>query len=224
MTDLPASLADSASRWPHPAAELERAELRKWILQHCPKGGAGAEIGTFRGHFAEAIARRLKPRRLYLIDPWALAGETTDGGIEGGPVMPSAAARQEAAWRLAAYPGTETRLVDGWFPKCAPALAGPLDFVYLGACLGFAETRQQLRAAERLLWSGGLLLGDGWCPDPKSPRHGVFRAVNLFARNQGFDMVAAGPHGQWAIRRREEPRRGEADTESQDDERSAVVA
>jgi len=201
-TDLPTSLEASARRWPHPDAECKRAELRKWILQYVPKGGTGAEIGSFRGHFSEALAKRLAPRRLYLVDPWALAGDTTDGGIEGGPRLPAAAARQEAAWRMAAFPGTEARFVDGFFPKCRGAIEDSLDFVYLGTGRGFEDTRQQLRFADRVLAPRGVLIGDDWWPDPESPRHGVFKAVNLFAKNNGYDVVAAGPFAQWAIRRR----------------------
>lgn len=202
MTDLPATLEDSARRWPHPDAELKRAELRKWILQGVPKGGVGAEIGTFRGHFAEALLKRLAPAKLYLVDPWMLAADETDGGFEGGPRLPAAAARQEAAWRAAAFPGTDCRLVDGFFPRCKTVFEEPLDFLYLGTGRGFEDTRQHLRIADRLLAPKGLLLGDDWWPDPESPRHGVFRAVNLFAKNNGYDVVAAGPFGQWAIRRR----------------------
>lgn len=218
MTDLPSTLEDSARRWPHPEAECRRAELRTWILQYVPKGGVGAEIGTFRGHFAEGLARRAAPRKLYLVDPWSLAGEETDGGVAGGPRLPAAAARQEAMWRLAAYPATELRVVNGFFPRCRSSFEEPLDFIYLGAGRGFDETRQQLRIADRLLAPKGVVIGDDWCPDPAAPRHGVFRAVNVYARNHGFDVVAAGPFGQWAIRRRADWETAAADGDEPADE------
>jgi hypothetical protein len=201
MTDLPTTLAESARRWPHPDVEVKRAELRRWILHYVPKGGVGAEIGAFRGHFTEVLLKHLAPSRLYVVDPWALAGDAIDGGV-AGPVLPALAARQEAEWRAAAFADTDVRLVDGRFPDCKSAFEEPLDFLYLDVGDDFEETRHQLRVADKLLAPRGLLLGDDWWPDPASAHHGIYQAVNTFAKNHGWDVVAAGPYGQWAIRRR----------------------
>lgn len=201
--DLPATLEASARRWPHPDGEAKRADLRRWILHYVANGGVGAEIGAFRGHFTEVLLRKAAPRKLYVVDPWTQAGPETDGGM-AGPLLPSLAARHEAEWRAAAFPQTEVRLVEARFPDCRAVFEEPLDFVYLDVGDDFEQTRLQLRVADKLLGPRGVLLGDDWWPDPASPHHGVFMAVNVFAKNNGYDVIAAGPYGQWAIRRRNE--------------------
>src|SRR5215472_5669175 len=51
------------------------AERRKWLLSYARPNSVGAEFGVFRGHFAAVIARELKPKKLFLVDPWTKSGE-----------------------------------------------------------------------------------------------------------------------------------------------------
>src|SRR5690348_16539487 len=46
-----------------------RAERRK-LLGRFPRGGVGAEVGTWKGDFAEQLLALTQPAHLYLIDPW----------------------------------------------------------------------------------------------------------------------------------------------------------
>src|SRR5689334_8384707 len=58
------------------------AERRRWLLSSAKRGGVGAEFGVFRGHFAAVIADELKPKKLYLVDPWRLEGERFGWGLD----------------------------------------------------------------------------------------------------------------------------------------------
>jgi len=65
----------SLGELPYPDGEIQRLNYRKWILNYAKKEGIGAEVGVFRGHFAEILLKELKPKKLYLIDPWTKIGE-----------------------------------------------------------------------------------------------------------------------------------------------------
>jgi len=75
LSVLPASLEESTSLYPLPESELRRIDLRKWILNYVPKGGVGAEVGAFRGHFSELLLQWLEPRKTWFIDTWTQGGE-----------------------------------------------------------------------------------------------------------------------------------------------------
>lgn len=64
-----AVIARIEKQFPMPPGEMKRLEGRRWILHMVPKGGVGAEIGVFRGHFSDQICRIVQPSKLYLIDP-----------------------------------------------------------------------------------------------------------------------------------------------------------
>jgi hypothetical protein len=204
MNPLPADLAESDRLYPFPAKELRRTADRRWILQHVPKGGTGAEIGVFRGHFSEVLLEHLKPRRVCFVDPWTLCGEHFGWGADytNQNQLPTAVARQDAVWRTERFTQVDRRYVEGFFPACAGQIEGPLDWIYLDASHKFDETLAELQAADKLLAPKGILFGDDGWPDPESIHFGVFQAVNKFTRLANYDLIACGPFGQWAMRRR----------------------
>ena len=46
-----------------------RLPPREFLLHSLPRNSVGAEIGVWRGEFSADIVRRVRPRRLHLIDP-----------------------------------------------------------------------------------------------------------------------------------------------------------
>lgn len=198
-----AQLDRGQREFPFPAGEMKRLAARRWIFNHVPRGGVGAEIGVFRGHFSELICEVLAPRKLYLIDPWTRAGEIFGWGadytLDG--TLPTALARDEARLRTALYPAVETVLVEDRFPDCAGLITEPLDWLYLDASHHFAPTLNELRAAADLLKPEGVIFGDDWKTTPKNPRNKVREACHAFLRESDFEIIAAGPGGQWCMRR-----------------------
>lgn len=205
--------------FPLPQAEYTRLAGRRWILDRIPKGGVGAEIGVFRGHFSEMICAHLRPQRLYLVDPWRLAGErfAWGGAYTNNGTLPTELARAQTAARVAQFPQTESILIEGWYPACDAQIPEPLDFAYLDAAHRFDETLAELQVLHWRIKPGGLIFGDDWNTDPRAPHHGVYRAVQAFVRNSDWEVMVAGPAGQWAIRRATD--RGEQPTRTDGDAR-----
>jgi hypothetical protein len=190
------------SLFPFPAYEIARTPHRRWILQGVPKGGVGAEVGVFRGHFSQVLLEELAPRQLYLIDPWEKAGKFfywSDAYTNEGR-LPTALARREAALRAAQFPNCSTTLIEDFFPACIGQIQAPLDWIYIDSTHGYEQTLLELRESSKILKPGGLILGDDYYPDPTSAHYGVFRAVNEFLAESDFEIVAAGPSQQWRLR------------------------
>lgn len=209
MTDTPAARLDALDDgFPMPPGELRRMDARRWVLHLVPKGAVGAEIGVFRGHFSALICQIAQPRTLYLVDPWTTLGETYPWGAAytNFGALPTARARDQALARCALHPGPRVVVVEGRYPTCADRLPEPLDFAYLDASHAYAATLGELRALEGQVKPDGLILGDDWAADPAATHHGVFRAVQDFVAASDWQILAAGPGAQWAIRRR--PRYG----------------
>ena len=190
--------------WPMPEGEMRRLDARRWILTILPKGGVGAEIGVFRGHFSAQICGVAQPRKLYLVDPWTVYGPTFDwpGAYTNDGKLPTATARDQAVARVAQYPSVETVVIEGYYPAVAPQIAEPLDFAYLDSSHKYEDTLVELRHLQTQVKPGGLILGDDWMPDPGAVHHGVFRAVQDFVQDSDWQIMVAGPGAQWAIRRK----------------------
>ena len=50
--------------------EINQNRSRLFLLQSMPKNSICAEIGVNRGNFSKSILNIVKPKTLYLIDPW----------------------------------------------------------------------------------------------------------------------------------------------------------
>jgi len=50
--------------------EINQNRSRIFLLQKMPKNSICAEIGVNRGNFSKLILKIVKPKKLYLIDPW----------------------------------------------------------------------------------------------------------------------------------------------------------
>ncbi len=197
-------VAEIETQFPMPEAEIRRLKARRWILDWVPKNGVGAEIGVFRGHFSALICEALTPRRLYLVDPWTLEGETYKwgGGYTNNGALPTALARAQALARVEAFPAVEAVVLEAYFPQCAGQIPEPLDFAYLDASHRFEATLAELHALSGMIRPGGIVFGDDWRPKPTAAHHAVYRAVQRFLNESDWELMVAGPAGQWAIRRR----------------------
>lgn len=59
---------------------------RQFLLNKMPKGSVCAEIGAWKGDFTRKILDKVKPKKLYLIDPYLFIPEYTNawyGGVSG---------------------------------------------------------------------------------------------------------------------------------------------
>jgi Methyltransferase domain len=188
------------------SAEVPRRLERRRLLARLPKGAVCAEIGTWRGDFAERILRSRRPRTLHLIDPWEYRGEDAYASALFGGVAHDGQGEMDAVYESVLErfrSGIERRQVQVHRSRSVDAAAAfadeTLDWVYIDGDHTYEAVKADLEAYRRTVKPGGLLAGDdyglpGWWGD------GVTRAVDEFAANAadltiiGTQFLLAKPH------------------------------
>lgn len=181
-------------------------EYRSVVLRAFGPGSIGAEVGVWRGDFSRRLLRRVRPRRLYLIDPWAYApdpryGEALYGRRGAGSQAAMDQVHDEVAQRFAAdvSAGRVVILRERSVDAAASMADGELDWVYIDGDHTHDQVLADLEAFLPKVKVGGLVCGDdygevGWWDD------GVTTAVAELLR--GADVrVEAVHHGQFVLRR-----------------------
>jgi len=188
--------------YPYLQRELDRMARRRWIFRFVKRHGVGAEVGVFRGRFSELLVKRLKPRKIYLIDPWTQLGEffnlvpayTNDGKL------PTKVAKRETELRMSRYPGVEVRIEEGYFLDAVGKIEERLDWIYIDGSHLYQDVLNDLHAASGILKDDGKIMGDDWQPNPAKRTYDVFRAVQAFTRATDYQIIGAGD-GQYCLRR-----------------------
>ena len=184
------------------------AERRRWLLSFAEVGSVGAEFGVFRGHFSAVIASELKPRKLFLVDPWTKSGERFGWGPDpytNFDSLTTAGALLDTRHRMSVHESTcEIVYVEDTLEEFAKNIEmysnTKLDFVYLDTSHTYSDTLRQLSILAEIVKDGGVILGDDWYPDINHQHHGVMRAVNEFLKMSNFQLVVAGQDNQFCIR------------------------
>jgi len=192
-----------------PKSELERINQRKWVLGHAKKWGVGAELGVFRGHFSQLLARTALPKKLFLVDLWTKQGEWFDLGeipVTNYNKLTTRQAMEDAMRRLEPFKRvfdiefreeTSLEFLDGLARN-----GTTLDYSYVDTCHQYDQILAELHGIDRVLAPHGVILGDNWHPSKHAAFHGVYRAVQEFCRNKDYQIVACGPALQWCVQRR----------------------
>jgi hypothetical protein len=190
--------------YPMPKHERKRLEDRKWIFDHVKVNGVGAEIGVFRGHFSSLLCEHLTPKRLYLIDPWRLLGKNFNLGkaYTSDGKLTTEIALEQTKLRVAEHPDVDAVVIEGFYPGCDDKITDELDFAYLDSSHKYESTFDELMVLSRRIKVDGTIFGDDWCPNPSARLHDVYRAVQEFVRLTDWEVVAAGPAEQWALKRK----------------------
>ena len=167
---------------PPPLSELHLKSSRilssrEKILELMPKGGVCAEIGTQTGDFARRILAILKPAKLHIFDidftPFDHGSFHTS--ISEGTVELH---RGDSSSSLAALPDRS------------------FDFIYIDGDHSYEGVAKDLAvAARKITEDGWIVCNDYTIYSPvEQIKYGVYRAVNEFCWQQGFEIVYLGLH------------------------------
>lgn len=158
------------------------------MLERVVPGSICAELGTFRGEFAQTILRVCRPALLYVVDTFD--GIIQSGGVDGLHMETEdmGAMFSTLATEFHGRPVELVRAVSwDWLASLRP---GSLDFVYIDTDHNYNSTWHELEAAKIAVGSGGLICGHDYHAQLFP---GVFNAVNAFAKAHGlFIEIYAG--------------------------------
>jgi Methyltransferase domain len=161
-----------------------RHDSRNFLLKMLPRRGAGAEVGVWKGDFAEQMLRVAKPRSLYLVDPWEFMPDPEHAHTRyGGSIARSAQdmedvfAAVQARFR-APIDKDIVHLHRGTLGSLAESLGAPvLDWIYIDGDHNYKSVSSDLRTAAALVRPGGYIMGDDYRLD-KWWKDAVVRAVS----------------------------------------------
>lgn len=160
-----------------------RHDSRNFLLKMLARRGAGAEVGVWRGDFAEQMLHVAKPRSLYLVDPWEFMPDPDHAHTRyGGSIARSAQDMEDVFGFVrsrfqAQIDKGVVRLHRGTLESLARDPRPPaLDWVYIDGDHNYASVASDLRAAVALVRPGGYIMGDDYRLD-KWWKDAVVRAV-----------------------------------------------
>jgi len=188
-------------------AELKtkhRIRERIFLLDHFPSSSVGLELGVFTGLFSAILSRQQKFAKVTFVDPWwMMYGECYPNW---GSYTNFGRLRTRQAFDIAKrriLSGLPNRTVEVAFSY--EWLEGQpdksLDWIYVDSTHTYEGTKRELKLLGRKMKETGLICGDDWGPSRNGRHHGVFLAVNEFARAENFEFVFCGVNCQWMIRR-----------------------
>lgn len=167
-------------------------------------GSSAAEIGVWNGDFSEQILDHLRPKRLYLVDPWQhdprypkrRYGSADEDSMENRYHSVRKRFRHRSEVVILREDSREV-----WNK------IGPLDWVYVDGNHSFEYVLADLEGAHSRLKPGGILAGDDCHIPPDNRWPGVFAAVMAFLRSgkgRGYEVLAL-QHRQFVLRKPEQP-------------------
>ncbi len=155
---------------------------RSFLIERLPKNSYGAEIGVWKGEFAKSLVSSLKPKMLYLIDPWVFINEYPDRWYGG-----SSAKQQEDMDLI--YSNVDDMFSNNKNVKILKILSeeipnyikpDSLDWTYIDGNHSYEFVLKDLNMSFDIVKEGGLITGDDLAPN-----NGVERAIKDFFKEKG---------------------------------------
>lgn len=166
-----------------------RDEMVRALL---PAASAVAEIGVFRGEFAEVLWST-KPSKLLLVDPFE--GHTVSGNADGNGVVAADLDYEFLRLYRRWLPHPEVELIRGYSPDALKDVeTASLDAIYIDGDHSYAGCWRDLVAARRVVKPGGWIMGHDLEMNPAKTSHrydfGVKKAVDTFCCALGLELHA----------------------------------
>jgi len=174
-----------------------RRELFENVI---PKGGAGIELGVYKGTLSQYIVDANQPRVIHLVDPWWkyesnwhwAVGDTSSVRSFASLVLVLQDAI--AAGQVELHIGGSKEVLEGFVDQS-------LDWAYVDSTHAYDQTKDELRLLRHKVRADGIIAGDDWQERESHPHHGVFRAVNEFLATEPEFQLIFQKGTQWAIAR-----------------------
>ena len=160
---------------------------RDWIVGMLPAHPVCAEVGVWKGNFAERLLRLARPSRYYLIDPWRYVPETGSKLYGQGGQTTLDAIHDSVRRRFARDPVVILRMASVEAANQIPDAS--LDLAYIDGDHTYAGCLADLRAFWPKLKHGALLIADDYGLDDRWWGDGVTRAAHDFSAEAETAMI-----------------------------------
>jgi hypothetical protein len=167
--------------------------------------GTGVEIGTFRGEYAETLAKTWPAGKLFTCDPysWSDTPSYKDGCVKDWNTMETLNplnVQIEASARLANYPNVVLYVRES-LKACNLFEPETLDFAYLDGDHSYENVKAELAAWWPKIRSGGIFGGhDFFNREDEYQSCGVYSAVSEWAAELGLKLHVTCCTSWWVLK------------------------
>jgi len=182
--------------------EKERLnELRGPVMaKYLPKGGIGAELGVYKGHFSRTLLERTQPKQLHLIDPWYFLEPKWQWSPGNQSTLDALCHvlqtnKKEIDEQVIFVHVQDDIIILNQFPD------QHFDWAYIDSTHAYEQTVAELELLHKKVKSSGIICGDDWRPDSTHKHHGVYLAVVEFMEKYNYELLYASEENlQWFIK------------------------
>jgi hypothetical protein len=181
-----------------------RYDFLKEVKNKLPENPICCEIGVYQGGFSEVIYDILKPKKLYLIDPFEnmvdpITNEEFYPELNWHRTVYSEGCLEHVNNLLSEGINNNTVIIDKNLSTNAVNNYedGFFDFIYIDACHLYESAYWDIVNYFPKLKSGGIMSGHDYID---MPSFGVKRAVNEFCHNYNYEIeILDNLMGDWAL-------------------------
>lgn len=148
----------------HIAWSFFKWDYRRFLLKTLPKNSVGCELGVWKADLSKEILRVVKPRRLFLVDPWLFQARYPHSWYGGAEAKNQAdmdriftSVRDQCnAWPNVTVIRKKTVDLKDEIPNAG------LDWAYIDGNHDYECVLLDLRTFCRKIKAGGILCGDDY--------------------------------------------------------------
>lgn len=184
------------------ASVQNRVDFLKVLKYVLPLSNVGVEIGVLFGDFSDMILEILKPKELFLIDPYR-PSRTKYGSAMN--FLPTAYSNEEDYLEMIKRFNDEIKagqvisIKDFSYNAVSSFENKSLDFIYMDASHKYDDVERDLKDWLPKLKDNGFMCGHDYT---EHPDFGVTQAVDEFCKEHNFEMVIFNKDGgDWALKR-----------------------
>lgn len=174
-------------------------DYRRFLLKALPENSVGCELGVWKGDFSAEILDIVKPKKLYLMDPW-LFDPAFPASWHGGSVAKSQQDMDDICEavrnRFSAFGSVELIRKKSDDPT-DEIPDGSLDWVYIDGLHQYDVVLHDLRKFAGKVKPGGIVCGDDYGRGTGTP---VTAALNEFLAEDACKLVWVKRH-QYFLRK-----------------------
>jgi hypothetical protein len=184
---------------------LVKGDEREVVLEKLPRASTGVEIGVWKGELSSLILRKVQPKKLMLVDPWAFDprfGDSLFGGrtARSQADMDEICQKVQARFRADVARGVVTICRSTSVEAATSVADESVDWVYIDGNHTYEYALEDLRSWAPKVRPGGLIAGDDYDRPGAWWGDGVTRAVTEFVET-GPVVVEAVQNHQFMLRK-----------------------
>ena len=170
---------------------------RQDILQCLPSNAVCAELGVYMGRFASMIIRFLKPKRLYLVDPYWKIGSDAFWGKDSHEQALSSAIGRLKKWD---NDNVAVMVIDFDFLFLKDLPDKFFDWVFLDSTHMYEDTLKELEVIAPKIKDGGFIAGHDWHDNTGHKHAGVTKAIcEWLEAHPEYELIIRDNFSHWIL-------------------------